>query len=198
MQPVDDSFWDELGISWRASVRDVDVVTSRLEVRLKTQRAWLAFGTFLSASATVLGLGLSIWTLWTGWSNQWWHFLVRGTTIAVVAAVTLMTTLALRSRDDPASGSLQEMLQLCVARTGRLVRVADLGGFAVLVLAAGGTVGYLLRLRSGHGPAASLVTDLLALALVGSALLAFRIVQVRSLRRYRHLTQALASAIVPP
>src|ERR1700736_2094169 len=166
----DDAFWDELGVSWRASIRDAGLVTSRLEARLKLQSAVLTAGTIVGAAVSLLGLGLAAWALWIGWSSQAWNFLTRGVTLATVSVLAVMATLALRARNGMETQSLREMLGVSVARTERLIRAADLTCYAVVILALGGTVGYVLRIRFARPPAMSPIEDLLALALAGLAL----------------------------
>jgi hypothetical protein len=189
----DDAFWDELGVSWRASIRDAGLVTSRLEARLKLQSAVLTAGTIVGAAVSLLGLGLAAWALWIGWSSQAWNFLTRGVTLATVSVLAVMATLALRARNGMETQSLREMLGVSVARTERLIRAADLTCYAVVILALGGTVGYALRIRFARPPAMSPIEDLLALALAGLALVWYRRSQAHALRKYRHLSQVFGS-----
>jgi hypothetical protein len=197
MPTDDDAFWDELGISWRASIRDAGLISSRLEARLKLQSALLTAGTVAGSAFSLLGLGLAGWTLWVGWSGHIWHFLTRGATLAIVSLLALVATLALRERNGAETRSLREMLQLSIARTERLIRVADLGCYSVVILAIGGTIGYALRIRSGHPAAVPLWQDLLAVAVVGVALFWYGRSQAHALRKYRYLSQALGSGDEP-
>jgi hypothetical protein len=193
MPTDDDAFWDELGVSWRASVRDVGLISSGLEARLRLQSALLTAGTLAGAAVSLLGFGLAAWTLWIGWSTQTWHFLTRGATLLAVSLLAVMATLALRARKGVETRSLGEMLQVSIARTERLIRAADLGCYSLVILALGGTVGYVLRMRLGRPPAVSPVEDLLALTIVGLALLWYRRTQAFVLRKYRHLSQVFGS-----
>jgi hypothetical protein len=193
MPTDDDAFWDELGVSWRASIRDAGLISSRLEARLKLQSALLTAGTVAGAAFSLLGFSLAAWTIWVGWSSHIWHFLVRGSTLALVSLLALVATLVLRERSGMETRSLREMLQLSIARTERLVRAADLGCYSVLIVAIGGTIGYALRMRSGHPAAVPLWEDLLAVAVVGVALFWYGRSQTRALRKYRYLSQALGS-----
>jgi hypothetical protein len=189
MSTPDDSFWDELGVSWRATIRDAGVLSSRLEARLKVQRALLTTGTVAGAVVSLLGIGLAGWTLYIGWSSQIWHFLTRGATLAIVSLLGIMATLALRERNGIETRSVREMLRASIARTQRLIRAADLAFYSMLIFALGGTIGYGLRIHLGHPPAVPLVEDLLALATAGLALVWFRRSETYALKKYRYLSE---------
>lgn len=186
----DDAFWDELGVSWRASIPDAGLISSRLEARLRFQSALLAGGTIVGSVVSLLGGGLAVWALWIGWSNHAWNFLMRGATLAAVSVLAVMGTLALRARNDMATRSLRETLQASIVGIERLIRAADMACYAVVILAFGGTVGYAIRMRLARPPAVPLPEDLLALAVAGLALFWYRRSQAHALRKYRHLSQA--------
>lgn len=189
----DDKFWDELGVSWRASIPDEGLVTSRLEARTRLQSALLTGGTIVGSVVSLLGVGLAAWALWIGLSNHIWNFLTRGLTLATVSVLAAMATLTLRTRHGMETRSLSEMLQASIARTERLIRAADLACYAVMILAFGGTLGYALRVGLGHPPAVPLAEDLLILTLAGLVLVWYRRSEARALRRYSHLSQAFRS-----
>ncbi len=189
----DDAFWDELGVSWRASIPDSGLISSRLEARLKLQSALLTAGTVVGYAITFLGLALAGWAFWIGWSSHAWNFLTRGVTVTIVSLLAIMVILALRAGGGMETRSVHEMLQVSIVRTERLIRAADLTCCAVLILALGGMTGYFLRIRVAQPPAVSPVEDLLALALVALALVWYRRSQARSLRKYRHLSQAFGT-----
>jgi hypothetical protein len=194
MPTDDDAFWDELGVSWRASICDAELISSRLEARLKLRSALLTAGTVAGAAVSLLGFGLAVWTIWIGWSSQTWHFFTRGLTLATVSFLAVIATLALRARKGVETRSLREMLQVSIAQIECLIRAADLGCYSVVILALGGTVGYALRVRLGRPPAMSPAEDLLALVIAGLTLVWYRRSQARSLRIYRHLSQAFGSS----
>lgn len=185
-----DAFWDELGVSWRASIRDPGPVSSRLEARLKLQSALLTAGTSAAISFGVLGFGLAAWTLWIGWTGQVWNFITRGITVAAISLLAIMASLALRTRDRLETRSLQELLRFSITRSERLIRATDLVCYSLVILAVGGMIGYALRIRFGRPPAVSPVEDLLVLSVAGLALLWFRWSQARALRRYQHILKA--------
>ncbi|HTX23289.1 MAG TPA: hypothetical protein VMD03_01425 [Steroidobacteraceae bacterium] len=193
MPTEDDAFWRELGVSWRASIRDTELASRRLETRLRFQSVLLNCATVLGAVVGVLGFALAAGTLLIGWMSQAWNLLTRGTTLAIVSSLAVMATLALRTRNGVETRSLREMLRSLQARTERLIRAADLACYAVVILAIGGTIGYALRIRLGHPAAVPLWKDFLAVAVVGLALVWSRCRQGRALRRYRHLEQAIGS-----
>lgn len=198
MPTDDDAFWDELGVSWRASISDSGLLSSRLEARLRLQSALLTVGAVAGAAVSLLGLGLAAWTLWIGWSSPTWHFLTRGLTLAAVSLLAGIAALGLRARKGVETRSVKEMLQVSIERTERLIRAADLGCYSLVILAFGGMVGYALRLRLGRPAAVSPVEDLLALAVAGLALLWYRGSQAFALRKYRHLSQVFTWKDDPP
>lgn len=190
----EDAFWDELGVSWRASIRDPGLVSSRLEGRLKLQSALLSAGTTAAISLGVFGFGLAAWTLWVGWTGQVWNFITRGVTVAAISLLAMMAGLALRTRDRLETRSLQEMLRVSITRTERLIRATDLACYSLAILAVGGMIGYALRIEFGRPPAVSPVEDLLVLSIAGLALVWFRRSQARALRRHQHIMKAFRSA----
>jgi hypothetical protein len=189
----EDAFWDELGVSWRATIRDPASVSCRLEARLKLQSALITAGTTAATSLGVLGFGLAAWTLWIGWTGQVWNFMTRGVTVAAISVLAIMAGLALRTRDRLGTRSLQEMVRFSITRTERLIRVTDLACYSLVILAVGGMIGYALRTRFGRPPAVSPVEDLLVLSVAGLALLWFRRSQARALRRHQHILKAFRS-----
>jgi hypothetical protein len=197
MKPEDDSFWDELGIAWRASVSNPDLVQRNVERRLHIQRALLAAGTIVAAGVAAASLGLAAWSIWAGWTHSVAHFLTRGATLAVVSVLATVATFALRSRNEPAHGSLREMTLAAAARTERLIRAADLGCLALVVLVVGGLLGYGLRLHSGRPPALPASSAVLALLVAGLVLVMYRRDQKRALAKFRHLTDVFSDAHRP-
>lgn len=189
----EDAFWDELGISWRASVPDPRLVSARLEARLKLQSVLLTAGSIAAALVSVVGFGLAAWVLWIGWTSHTWNFITRGVTLAAVSLLAIMAGLALRTRSEAETRSLRDMLQLSITRTGRLIRATELTCYPVVILTVGGLVGYALRIRLSRPPAISPVEDLLILALAGLGLIWFRWSQARALRRYRHIRRIFDS-----
>ncbi len=188
-----DAFWDELGVSWRASIRDPGLTSSRLEARLKLQSALLTAGTSAAVSIGVLGFGLAAWTLWIGWTGQVWNFITRGITVAAISLLVIMAGLALRTRDRLETRSLQELLRFLITRSERLIRATDLACYSLVILAVGGMIGFALRIRFGRPPAVSPVEDLLILSVAGLALLWFRWSQAWALRRHQHILKAFRS-----
>lgn len=189
----DNAFWDELGISWRASISDPGLMSSRLEARLKLQTALLTAGTMAAAALSLVGFGLAAWALWVGWTNEIWNFIMRGVTLAAVSSVAIMAILALRTRNGIETRSLRDMLQASITRTERLIRAADLACYSLVILAVGGMVGYALRIRLDRPPSVSPIEDLLVLSLAGLALVWFRSSQARDLRKYQHIRQVFDS-----
>lgn len=189
MPRENNAFWDELGVSWRASISDPGLTSSRLEARLKLQAMLLAAGVTAAAALGLAGFGLAGWALWAGFTNHVWNFIARGTVLACASLLAVMASLALRTGEGLATRSLRDMLQASIARTERLIRAADLACFSLAILAVGGMAGYALRLRFGRPPAISPVEDLLALSVAALALVWFRRSQAHALRKYRHVSR---------
>lgn len=189
----DDAFWDELGVSWRASVRDAGFVSSRLEAKLRFQRTLITAGTIAAVSLGVLGSALSAWALWIGWTSHIWNFITRGLTLAAVSVLAIMASLVLRTRDAVETRSLREMLRLSIARTERLIKAADLTCCSLVILLVGGLIGYALRIKLSRPPAISPVEDLLALAFAALSVIWFRRSQAGALRRQQHIRRAFDS-----
>jgi hypothetical protein len=193
MPDHDDAFWDELGISWRASVHDTDFVSSRLEAKLKLQSALLGAGAIAATLLGVLGFAAAARALWIGWTSHFWNFITRGLVLAAVSVLAIIASLALRTRDGVDTRSLRDMLQLSIARTERLVKAADLTCYSLAILVVGGLVGYALRIKLSRPPAISPVEDILILALAALSVIWFRQSQTRALRRYQHIRRAFDS-----
>lgn len=194
MPPEEDAFWDELGVSWRASIRDPGLVSSRLGAKLQLQGRLLTAASLAAVSAAALGLGLAAWALWVGWTNQAWNFIARGAALAAVSLLAIIAIPVLWTRDPLETSSLREMLQVSITRTQRIIRAADLACYSMAILAVGGMIGYALRIRLGRPPAVSPVEDLLVLCLASLALICLRLSQARALRKTRHVLRVFDSS----
>lgn len=193
MSSSDDAFWDELGFAWRASIRDREWISRRLETRLKLQSVLTTGATASGLVASLLGLALSAWAFRVAWSTQIWHFFARGATLAAGSLLVAMAALALRRRNGAETASLRGMLRASMTRAQRLIRATDLSCCALVVVAVGGTIGYVLRSRLGRPPSLPLAEDLMALALVGVALAWYRTSQARVLKKCKYLDQAFGA-----
>ena len=189
-----DAFWDEMGISWRATIADEGLFSARLKDRVRLQSLLARAAITGGLLAVPLGTALASWTLWIGWSGEAWNMITRGITLAAVSLLVLVAVMALWSGSGGETSSLRRMLIALIARTQRLVLAADLGCIALVLLAGGGAIGWALRTRVGHPPALSPLIDLLVLALAAIILLWFRWSQAGALVRYRALQQAFGSA----
>lgn len=192
----ENAFWDELGVSWRASISDPGLTSSRLEARLKFQTALFTAGIVAAAALGVAGSGLAGWTLWVGWTGHAWNFVARGVTLASVSFLAVMASLALRTRGSE-TRSLRDMLQASITRTERLIRAADLACCSIVFLAVGGIIGYALRLHFSRPPSVSPAEDLLALAVAALALVWFRRSQAHALRKYQYVSRIFARGDEP-
>lgn len=193
MQPDKETFWDDLGVAWRASIPDPGLVSSRLETRLQRQKILLTTAGIVCVMTGMAACGLGAWTLWIGWSSHTWNFLTRGATLLAVSGLAIAAAVALRGRSDADTRSLRDMLRSSIARTERLIRAADLGCVALTVLAVGGFVGYAIRARLGRPPSMSPTEDLMAMAVAALGLVTYRWSQARALTKYRHLIAGFGS-----
>lgn len=184
--------WDQLGVAWRASVPDPEHAAAGIEARLRRQAALARTGLVAGVLGGLSALALAAWTIWIGTGGRAPNFVTRGATIAVVGVLMLLAAQALGGDTRNAGASIREMLDLSRLRAERQARTAGLGVLATVVLAAGGLVGYAIRVRTGHAPAISPVEALLALAVLGVVLLWIRAGQSRTARSCRRLTEALA------
>lgn len=183
-------FWDELGVAWRAQMPQVEAVPAGLETRLRWQTRAISATVLFAGALSLSGVPLAAWTLWLGWLQHWPHFLVRGITIAGLAGIAGLVALRLRSRIRADADTLTAHLALAAAQCRQLVRAVDLSLCALGVLAVGGLLGYLIRSRTGHPPAISLLTDLLALGVVLLALLWYRQNQSQAFKKLQYLGTA--------
>jgi hypothetical protein len=186
-----DAYWDELGIAWRATAPDPGLLASRLEARLRWQAVLSRAGAAACLVAGVAGLALAGWCEWVGYAAHAANFVTRGVSIGVVAVLLLIAAATLGGRMAAQTGSLRETLELARSRAERVARAAALGCLGVVVLAVGGLVGYAIRVRLSHPPAMSPIEALLALAVLGLALLWIRQGQRRALADCWRLAQAL-------
>lgn len=194
MPHENDAFWDDLGVSWRASIHDAGSVSSRLKTKVRFQSALVAAGTIAAALLGVLGFALAARALWIGLTSHVWHFLTRGLTLAAVSILAISVSLALRTRDGAGTRSLRDMLQLAITRTERLIKAADLTCYSFFILMVGGLIGYAFRIKVSRPPAVSPIEDLLILALATISVIWFRRSQAHALRRYQHIGRAFDSA----
>jgi len=185
----ENAFWDELGVSWRATISDPGRTSSRLQARLKFQAVLLAAGAIAAVVLCLVGFGLAGWTLWIGWTSHSWNFIARGVTLGAVSLLALMASLALRTRCGVETRSLRDMLQASITRTERLIKAADLACYSIVILGVGGMIGYALRVRFSRPPSMSPVEDLLALAVAVLVLVWFRRSQACALRKYQHVVR---------
>jgi hypothetical protein len=193
MEIHDHAFWDDLGVAWRATVPDEDLLRSRLERRLRLQAFASGAAVKATTAVTLFGLGLGAWAVWIGLSSGAWHFVVRGATLIATAFLTLLATIVLRDRTSREARSVSETLQLSIKRTERLARAVDLVLAAVAVVGVGGLVGYVIRARDSRAAFVSPVEDLLALAVLALALLWFRWGQSRALEMTKHISHCFVS-----
>lgn len=189
MHIEENTFWDELGVSWRASISHPSLTSSRLDARLRLQASLFTAAIATAAALSLAGFGLAGWTLWVGWTSHSWNFAMRGVTLAAVSLLVAMASLALRTRNGVETRSLRDMLQISITRTKRLIKAADLTCYSIVILAIGGMIGYTLRQRFSRPPSMSPVEDLLALCIAALAIVWFRRSEAHVLRKYQHLSR---------
>lgn len=163
----EDAYWDALGVAWRATDADIEVVTPRLHARLRRQSlaitAALALGTPLFCAGAVLGA----FTMWRAWTTETWNFLTRGIAILLVSVLlirALASFLPFRAYKD--IQSLSGMLEIASARIKRTLFLIRTAIVACIIAAGLGIAGAAIRTRAGSPPHLSPIVDLIIIALI--------------------------------
>jgi hypothetical protein len=193
MTQLNDVYWDELGIAWRAISPDPNVIAPQLELRLCWQAACMRIAVLLGLSLGLLGIALGIWTIWIGWRGDAWNFVTRG--IAIVAISTMMA-FAARSLGGGVRNeikSLSEMIDLAILRAERSIIAIRLGYYGCAVAAVFGLIGYGIRSYLSRPPAMSPIEPLIALALLSLILFLYRRKVADNVGRYQYLKRFLAA-----
>jgi hypothetical protein len=188
-----DAYWDELGVAWSAIRPDENVIARRLEARLRHQSRLITLGFVVAVPLSVAGLVLGVFTIWTGATAGVWHFVARGTTIAVVSllvAGAAATLLPVRASDM--ARSLSDMLELAAARARRALLVVRLGFWACGITAVLGMAGAVIRTRFTGPPLLSPAIDVLILAVFAAGLYLYGRHTRTKLARLRVLAHTLA------
>jgi hypothetical protein len=189
-----DAYWDELGVAWSAIRPDATVIARRLEARLRRQSLLIAIGLVVGLPASVAGVILGAFTIWTGATTGAWHFVARGTAIVLISLLTAgaaATLLPVRASDM--ARSLSDMLELTSARARRALLIVRLGLCACGVAAALGLAGAAIRTRLSGPPRLSPAIDVLVLAAFAAGLYLYGRRTRANLEKLRALAHALTS-----
>jgi hypothetical protein len=192
MPTSNDAYWDELGIAWRMTNPDPNVITPRLIARLRWQRIAMLGLVVAGIPLSIAGLILCVYTLWVGLSFHVWNFLTRGIAFLAISSLLALASWSVRAGLRAYTGSLMEMIDASISRAEGLSRSLRMGYWACAIAAAFGLVGYAIRAHFYHPAAMSPIGPLIFLG-VSCAALFFYHRHVRSdLARFRYLRGALA------
>ncbi|HWG77842.1 MAG TPA: hypothetical protein VN660_13775 [Steroidobacteraceae bacterium] len=188
-----DAYWDELGIAWRATNPDLNVITPKLMTRLRWQRIVMLGMMAAGIALSIAGLILGIYTLVAAFSAHIWNFVTRGLAIIVISLLFALASWSVREGLRTHTRSLMEMIDASISRAEGLSRAVQMGYWVCAVAAVFGLVGEAIRARLYHPAAMSPIGSLILLA-VSCAALFFYHRHVRSdLARFRYLRGALRS-----
>jgi hypothetical protein len=186
--------WDDLGVAWRAIDVDINVVTPRLQSRLRRQSLFIRAVLLLGVPLLACGIVLGALTVWWGWRTVMWNFVIRGVAIGIIATLALTALLSLLSiRGSDHARALSEMIELAIRRARASLAVIRIGLLSCAIAGGLGVVGAVVRTRAGKPPALSPVVDVVVLVLVTVILLAYRHRAGVTLAKLRYLKQAIAS-----
>jgi hypothetical protein len=193
-----DVYWDELGLAWCAIDPETEVISCRLEERLRVQSFLITAGAVAGLSFGLIGALVGAYSVWRGFSLGLANFVARGAVligVAFIPAVAALKLLPVLSGNQ--AKTLPEMINLSIARAERLLIAMRLGWFVSVVLAGLELTGMGLRAYAGRPPAMPLVLELALLSvLLILALGSFwygRQVNLEG-RKFRYLQHALAQA----
>lgn len=163
----DDPYWDELGIAWRSTERDLDQLAPRLEARLRRQSFAIAAAFALGFPLLCAGIALGAFTIWRGWTTETWNFVTRGIAIVIISALLIRALAAfLPFRTHANSRTLSGMLDIATSRIGRTLFLIRTAIAASIIAAAFGIAGAVIRMRAGSPPHLSPIIDLIIVALI--------------------------------
>ena len=161
-----DDYWDDLGVTWRAINPDASVIAPLIEARVRRQSALIAAALAIGLPFSVIGFGLGIFTIWRGWTTEYFHFVTRGAAIVMIAILMAIAMLSLLVvRRGRTAATVSAMLDLSIARAQRTLIGIRLGIAACVIAAVMGLVGTAIRTRASGPPLMSPVVDLVLLAL---------------------------------
>jgi hypothetical protein len=166
MTTPSDTYWDELGIAWRAIKPEINVLMPRLQARLHRQSLFITLGFIAGVPLSVAGFILGLHTIWSGWTSGTWNFVIRGIAIGVISIILgIATSLFVPVRASKATRALSELIDLSIARSQRILLTLRLAFYACVVAAVLGLMGSVVRAQLMRPAQLSPVVDTVALAL---------------------------------
>jgi hypothetical protein len=163
----DDSYWDDLGVAWRAMDPDPKLLTPRLQARLRRQSFAIGTALVLGLPLGAAGLVLGGFTLWRGWTTGTRNFVTRGIAIALISGLlvyALASLLPFRKHIDVQV--LSDMLDIATARIKRTLFLIRTAIVACLIATVFGIIGTAIRTHAGSPPRLSPVIDVIIIALI--------------------------------
>ena len=192
MPTSNDSYWDELGVAWRATNADLNAITPKLKTRLRWQGFGMLAIVVVGIPLSVAGLILGLYTLWIGWAHHVWFFLTRGVAIVWMSYLLALASWSLHTGMRGYTGSLMEMIDGSIMRAEGLSRAVRMGYWGCAISVVFGVVGYGIRARFYHPAAMSPVGPLLLLGVSCMALYLYHWHVANDLARFKYLRGALA------
>jgi hypothetical protein len=191
-----DAYWDELGVAWRAVNPDMNVISSRIRLRLRSQAACAYALVIFGVPLSIAALALGAFTIWKGFSAGAWNFVVRGIAVIVIGLLLGFAGWSQRIGARAETSTLAQMIDLAIVRAQKLRQAVVVGICICAVAAAFGLLGYAIRSHIGRAPAMSPFEPLTLLALLSTALLLYVRRASDDLKKLRYLQRALAPELV--
>jgi len=193
MPTSNDAYFDELGIGWRATNPDLDVITPKLLARLRWQRILMLSMITAGIALSIAGLILGIYTLIAAFSAHIWNYVTRGMAIIAISLLFALASWSVREGLRTHTRSLMEMIDASISRAEGLSRAVRIGYWVCAVAAVFGLVGEAIRARLYHPAAMSPIGSLILLAVSCAALFLYHRHVRSDLARFRYLRGALGS-----
>jgi len=190
----EETYWDELGVAWRATESSLEQAFPLLQTRLRRQSLIIAAGLTLGIPLCIVGIALGAYTLWRGWTTGPWNFVARGFAIAIISTLllrALASFLPLNARI--AAQSLSAMLDIASAQTRRTMFLLRMAIAGCAIAAVFGLVGAVIRTHAGSPPRISPIIDLIVLALIVGLLCLFERTVSAKNRKLQYLRRTLGA-----
>ena len=190
-----DAYWDELGIAWTAIEPIAANVSPKLKNRIRRQIWLFRAGFVVSATLSLIGLLLGVWTIWLSVTTGSPNFATRGIAIVIISLLAAISAHAFWSGGGGNdSRPFSEMIDLAIIRARRLLLIVRLSLYACSVAAVLGVIGAVIRSYLARPPKMSPLVDiiLLALAIVVLALYGRNVKE--DLAKFEYLKRVLTVA----
>lgn len=186
------TYWDELGIEWRALELDGERISPRLKDRLRRQSLAITATLALGIPLCAAGMGLGVFTVWRGWTSEIWNFVTRGVGLVIISMLPMRAFSSLLPfRKHAETQNLADMLEIGSARIGRTLVLVRVVMAACIAAASFGVAGTVIRMRAGSPPRQSPIVDLVVIALIVSFLWLYGRTLSAELGKFEYLRRVL-------